>query len=285
MGLLQAMRPRQWTKNLFVLAAMVFTDKWSQVGQIAMAFGLFCAVAGGVYILNDVMDCQRDRLHPVKRNRPIAAGVVPVGLATVIGALLTLGGTALGFLIGRQFGITLAGYLLLQVAYTLVLKHMVLLDVFAIAAGFVLRAVAGGAAIHVPISTWLLVCTLQLALFLGFAKRRHEILCLAEDAGSHRQSLTSYSVPFIDQLISIVLASLAVSYAVYSISSSTALHHPWLAVSFPSVLYGVFRYLYLIHMEHKGGSPETILIEDRPLQVNLLIWLAAVIVAFKGSHV
>ena len=163
---------------------------------------------------------------------------------------------------------------------------MVLLDVFAIAAGFVFRAVAGGFAIDVPNSVWLLVCTLQLALFLGFGKRRHEIVSLAENARSHRQILSQYSVPFLDQLMAIVLAGLTICYAIYSITSPTALQHPALVITLPNVMYGIFRYLYLIHIENKGGSPETILLEDRPMQINLLLWFVEVLVAFKitGLH-
>jgi 4-hydroxybenzoate polyprenyltransferase len=190
----------------------------------------------------------------------------------------------LSFLINTSFGYVAAGYFILQIAYTFVLKHMVLLDVFAIAGGFVFRAIGGGFAISVPNSVWLLVCTLMLALFLGFGKRRHELVSLAEEAPNHRKNLALYTVPFLDQLISISLASLTVCYAIYSIMSPTAIQHPALVFTIPCVLYGIFRYLYLIQVEHKGGSPETILLEDRPMQVNLALWIAIVVIAFKASH-
>ncbi len=194
-----------------------------------------------------------------------------------------MGGVGAGFVINLRFGLVIAGYLALQVAYTAALKHQVLIDVFAIAGGFVMRAVAGGFAIAVPISVWLLVCTLQLALFLGFGKRRHELVSLAEDARSHRKNLAHYSVPLLDQLMSIVLGGLTVSYSIYCVTSTTAQQHPALVVTLLNVMYGIFRYLYLIHIEHKGGSPETILLEDRPMQANLLLWTLEVLLAFKYS--
>jgi len=290
-ALLSAMRPRQWPKNLFVFIALVFTDsipasfadaaRWRMVGITLLAFLIFCLVSGGVYLMNDIVDREQDRRHPEKRRRPVASGRLSVTAAAFAAGLFTVGGVAGAFLITQGFGLITLAYALLQVAYSFALKHMVLLDVFAIAGGFVFRAVAGAFAIGAPNSVWLLVCTLQLALFLGFGKRRHELVSLAEDAQSHRQILAHYSVPLLDQLIAIVLGGLTVSYAIYSITSPTAAQHPALVITFPCVLYGIFRYLYLIHIQHRGGSPEAILLEDRPMQVNLLLWLVAVILAFK----
>jgi 4-hydroxybenzoate polyprenyltransferase len=290
-ALLLAMRPKQWTKNLFVYIALVFTnhlptslhdtENLRLFGITTAAFLLFCLISGSIYLMNDVADREQDRLHPVKRHRPIASGRLPWSVAAVASVVFGCGGVATAFLLNGSFGLIALAYYGLQIAYTYSLKHMVLLDVFAIAAGFVFRAVAGGFAIGAPNSVWLLVCTLQLALFLGFGKRRHELVSLAENARSHRQILEHYSAPFLDQLIAIVLGGLVVSYALYSITSPTALQHPGLVVTLPNVMYGIFRYLYLIHIQNKGGSPETILLQDRPMQLNLLLWFAEVIFAFK----
>jgi len=281
MALFAAMRLRQWTKNLFLFIGMVFTDHWDLLPVAGAAFGLFCMMSSGTYLLNDVRDREKDHLHPEKRRRPVASGELPVPVAVVAGAVLALGGGALSWMLGPRFGMISAIFLVLQAAYTLVLKQAVLLDVFAIALAFVIRAVAGAAAVGVPDSVWLLVCTLQLALFLGFGKRRQELVELADQAGNHRGTLDHYSLPFLDQMISIVLGALVVSYAVYSVSSPTAASHPGMVFTLPFVLYGIFRYLYLIHMRRMGGSPEAILLQDRPLQIALVLWLACVVAAFR----
>ncbi len=280
-GLLEAMRPRQWTKNLFLFAGLVFTDNWRLLPTACSAFVAYCLMSSGVYLLNDVRDRDHDRLHPEKSLRPVARGAVAVPSAVGMGAVLCAAGLAICFAISLRSGAVAAGFLALQAIYTLALKHLVLLDVFGIAAAFVVRVIAGAVAIGVPSSEWLLVCTLQLALFMGFGKRRHELVELAELAGAHRGSLNHYSVAFLDQLISIVLGSLIVSYAVYSASSPTAASHPGMVATLPFVIYGVFRYLYLIHIQHMGGSPETILLKDRPLQVALITWFVAVVTAFR----
>jgi 4-hydroxybenzoate polyprenyltransferase len=290
-ALLLAMRPKQWTKNLFIFIALLFTGnipsslaqtaKIRNVGIACIGFVLFCLISGAVYLMNDIVDREQDRLHPEKRHRPIASGRLPISIAIAASIVFGLGGVAASFLLNTKFGVVALVYYLLQFAYTWSLKHQVLLDVFTIAAGFVLRAVAGAVAIEVSISVWLLVCTLQLALFLGFGKRRHELVSLAEGARDHRKILEHYNVPFLDQLISICLAGLTVSYALYSITSPTAIQNPKLVMTLPNVLYGIFRYLYLIHIEHKGGSPESIVLEDRPMQINILLWLVSVGVAFK----
>ena len=291
LAILEGMRPRQWTKNLFVFIALVFTDnvprgladaaRLNLFTTTLKAFLLFCLVSGAVYLINDVFDRDQDRLHPEKRKRPVAAGRLPWQIALVCAILIAAISLTAAAGINARFGAVLLGYFALQLAYTWVLKHMVLLDVFAIAGGFVLRAVAGAFAIGVPNSLWLLVCTLQLALFLGLGKRRHELVSLAEDARGHRRNLAHYTVPLLDQLIAIVVGGLTVSYAIYTVMSPTALKHGLLIITLPNVLYGVFRYLYLIHVEQKGGSPETILLEDRPLQINLLLWVVEVLIAFR----
>jgi 4-hydroxybenzoate polyprenyltransferase len=281
-ALIAGMRPRQATKNLFVLVAMVFANRFDRAATALLAFAIFWLASSSVYLLNDVADREQDRAHPTKRNRPIASGRLPWPVGLIAGVMFGLGGVAAAFAVNLRFGSITLLYLLLQAAYTLWLKHVVLVDVFAIAAGFVMRAIAGAWAIQVPISTWLLVCTLQLALFLAFGKRRHELVTLQEDAANHRRILAQYSLPFLDQMISIVLGGLTVSYALYVINSPTAAQHPHLAYTLPSVFYFIFRYLYLIHVEQKGGAPETILIEDRPTQVNALIWIALVLGAMRS---
>lgn len=290
-ALLAAMRPQQWTKNLFVLVATIFTDnlpmslhdaaRWRTFGIAMAAFGLFCLVSGSVYLVNDIADREQDRQHPVKRNRPIASGRLPWQIAAVCAAIAGPGGVALAFLINVPFGLITAGYLVLQVLYTFVLKNLVLLDVFTIAAGFVMRAVAGGLAIRVSVTVWLLVCTLQLALFLGFGKRRHELTSLADGATDHRPILSEYSVPLLDQMMGIVLAGLIICYAIYTVTSPTAMRHHWLIMTLPNVMYGVFRYLYLVHIRHEGGAPETVLMTDRPTQVNIALYVAEAVCAFK----
>lgn len=280
-ALVAAMRPKQWTKNLFVYIALIFTDRWTSFGVATLAFGLFCLISGSIYLFNDVADREQDRLHPVKCKRPIASGRLPWQIALVAGTVFGFGGVAASFLINLKFGLAALSYFALQLAYTKWLKHMVLLDVFAIAAGFVLRAVAGAFAIQVENSVWLLVCTLQLSLFLAFGKRRHEIISLEGQAANHRRILSQYSVPFLDQMIGIVLGGLIVSYALYVITSPTSIAHKWMVITLPNVMYGMFRYLYLIHIEQKGGSPETILLEDRPMQINLLLWVLLVIAVIK----
>lgn len=291
LSVVEAMRPKQWTKNLFVFIALLFTNniplsladtpRWRMVGLSIVAFALYCLVSGGIYLMNDVADREQDRLHPEKRKRPIASGRLPWRLALALSVVFGWGGVAVSFLINAPFGLLILGYYVLQVAYTYWLKRLVLLDVFAIAAGFVIRASAGALAIHVSISVWLLVCTMQLALFLGFGKRRNELVSLAENASNHRRILSEYSVSFLDQLNTIVLAGLTVSYALYTIISETAVMHHLLVITLPNVMYGIFRYLYLIHIQHKGGSPETVLLEDRPMQVNLLLWVLEVLIVFK----
>ena len=291
MALVEGLRPKQWTKNAFVFAALVFTNnipfsvgdarRWHMLGLTLAAFVLFCVVSGAVYLLNDVADREQDRVHPQKRHRPVPSGRLPVGIAIAWATLLGVGGTAAAFALNLPFGLVTAGYLALQLSYTFALKHEVLIDVFSIAAGFVLRAVAGALAIGVPISVWLLICTLQLALFLGFGKRRHELVALAHEAKNHRRILQHYTVPLLDHMMAIVLSALVVCYAIYTIMSPTAIQHPLLVITLVNVLYGVFRYLYLVKVEHKGGSPENILMEDRPMQINLIAWIAEVLVAFK----
>lgn len=283
-ALLKAVRPRQATKNLFVYTALVFAGQLFQTGQFLRAtvgFLLFTTVAGSIYLLNDLLDVEQDRLHPKKRLRPIASGELPVPLAWAAFGVLGLCGTTAGFLLSLLFGLTLLAYFVLQIAYCFRLKHIVLLDVFTVAAGFVLRTASGGFAIHVHISPWLMLFSLQLALFLGFGKRRQELVLQGENAGKTRAILSEYSLPFLDPMIIIVSAITIVCYSVYSVDSPTAVLHPHLWVTVPFIIYGVCRYLYLVYQKGWGGAPDEVLLKDRELLISVLLWFVTVLMVFK----
>jgi 4-hydroxybenzoate polyprenyltransferase len=282
-ALLKAIRPKQFPKNLFVYTALVFSNNLLdsvRFGYVTLAFLLFCLASGSIYLLNDLLDVEADRLHPEKRNRPIASGALPVSVAKGMFVLLLLVSVGISFALGWKFGATVAAYLVLQIVYCLRWKHVVLLDVFTIAAGFVLRTVAGAVVIQVPISQWLLLFSLQLALFLGFGKRRQEIVLLGEDAEKHRAILEDYSLPFLDQMINVVAGVTIVCYSVYSVESATAKQHPHLWITVPLVIYGICRYLYLVHQKGWGGAPDEALRKDRSLQVAILLWLITVFALF-----
>ncbi len=284
----EAMRPRQFTKNLFVLAALLFADRFLHATDLlraASAFLIFCAASSAIYLLNDILDADNDRLHPTKQRRAIASGRLPVRVAIVVAIGLATGSLGGSLLLGRGFAMCIGTYLVLQALYCVKLKHIVLIDVFTIAAGFVLRTVGGAVAINVPFSHWLLLCSLLLALFLGFGKRRQEITVLGGDAGQHRGTLEDYSIQFLDQLILVLVTATLVCYAVYSIQSQTARLHPGLWVTVPVVLFGLFRYLYLVYQKGWGGAPEEAIIRDRGLQVVLILWVLVVIFAFRISPI
>ncbi|MGD9495852.1 MAG: decaprenyl-phosphate phosphoribosyltransferase [Armatimonadota bacterium] len=276
-ALIRCMRPWQYTKNLLVFAALVFAGKMNEpdaVLKTVAAFALFCMVASGVYLINDVRDVEEDRRHPDKCDRPIACGALSVRVATVVALILVIVGIGGSIAVHPSLGAVTAGYFALQMLYQFALKERVILDVFAIAGGFVLRAVAGAEAIQVEISPWLLICTLLLALFLGLGKRRGEILLLAEQAANHRRSLRKYSVGMIDQLISIAAASTLMSYCLYTISERTVaeLGSTRLMYTIPFVIYGLFRYIYLMHRQGHGGAPDRTLLTDRPLLANVALY-------------
>lgn len=281
-SLFLALRPAQWTKNLIVFAALIFGQRLldgEAVARAVVAFVAFCALSGVVYLLNDVVDREADRRHPLKRRRPIAAGYLPVAVALASGVVLLAGALAASTWLGPAFLAHALGYVALQVAYTLGLKRQVILDVLSIALGFVVRASAGGAAIGVPVSQWLLVCTILLALFLALAKRRHEITLLGEDAARHRAILGEYTPYLVDQMIAVVTASTLMGYAFYTVSSETVQRFgtPWLGLTLPFPLYGIFRYLYLVHRRSQGGSPTELLLADRPLLLCVALWGATTI--------
>lgn len=284
LALIQSLRPKQAPKSLFVFAALLFANRLTDLhalGRVFLAAVLFTLVAGSVYLLNDILDVKKDRLHPKKCKRPIASGALPIPIAWCALVILAPGGMIAGWFLSRLFGLTLLTYFLLQVAYCYRLKHMVLLDVFALAFGFVLRTVSGGFVIGVPVSQWLLLCTLQLALFLGFLKRRQELLEQGENADKTRAVLDEYSLPFLDQMIILVAGVSIVCYSVYTVESVTAHLHPHLWLTVPVVIYGLCRYLYLVYQEGMGGAPEEVLLTDRAIQVTLILWFLMVAVLFK----
>ena len=240
----------------------------------------FCLVASGAYVMNDIRDCERDRLHPLKALRPLPAGRIAPTTASALAVLLVAMGIGLSLRLNLDFAGLVTLYFGLQVAYTFVLKEIVILDVMAIAAGFVLRAVAGGVVIGVPVSPWLIICTFLLMMFLGFCKRRHEIVLLEGRATDHRAILREYSPYFLDQMISVVTASTVVAYAIYTASPEVRdkLGTDKLYLTIPFVLFGIFRYLYLVHQKEEGGNPTQLLLSDRPLIADILFWFLTVAV-------
>lgn len=282
MSVLHSLRPEQWTKNLLVFAALLFARRLfdpAAVLQALAAFAIFCGLSGAVYLLNDVSDRESDRQHPVKRHRPIAAGDVSAPTAVAWALVLIALGLSLSFWLQTGFGMAAAAYLVLQAAYTRVLKHVVILDVMAIAFGFVLRAVAGGLVIGVPISDWLVICTILLALFLGLSKRRHELTLLAAGAAGHRRILEEYDPYLLDQMIAVVAAATLVAYIIYCLSPETTARFGthWLVLTVPFPIYGLFRYLYIVHRKDGGGNPSEMLLTDRPLLSCVGLWGVTVV--------
>jgi 4-hydroxybenzoate polyprenyltransferase len=280
------MRPRQWVKNLVVYAALVF-DR--QLGLTHMGafwrttagFIIFCALSGLVYIINDILDVEGDRRHPEKRNRPIAAGILPINIAVVSAVGIFIVVTPLSFWLSPVFGIVAMSYLGLNLAYSKWIKHIPLLDVFSIALGFLLRVVAGITLITVArFSPWIFVVTTLGALYIGFGKRRAELALLAEDANAHRRVLEGYTIPLLDQYITIVSATTIVAYSLYTFSAPNLPSNHLMMLTIPFVIYGIFRYLYLVQFKHSGGAPEDVLLSDRPLQTSIFLWGMSVILIF-----
>jgi 4-hydroxybenzoate polyprenyltransferase len=287
-ALAATLRPKQWLKNLFVYAPVIFANELFVRGQMlraSAAFAIFCAVASATYVLNDVLDREADRQHPVKRYRPIASGRVPLGVALVTAAVLA--GSALGAatFLGLAFAATVLAYLLVTVGYTLYFKHSVILDVMFLAAGFVIRVAGGAVVVSVPASEWLFLCTLLLALFLGFSKRRHEITLLEAGAASHRRVLEHYSAELLDQMIVIVATSVILCYILYTVWPATVekFGSNHLIFTVPFVIYGIFRYFYLIHQRQSGGDPTGALLTDRPLILDTLLYgaVAVAVIYFR----
>ncbi|MHB0998806.1 MAG: decaprenyl-phosphate phosphoribosyltransferase [Armatimonadota bacterium] len=285
--IIKSMRPKQWIKNLFVFAGLIFTldagHTFIDLLKVTGAFTLFCIISGCIYIINDILDAPQDRLHEVKSQRPIAAGALPVNTAWRVSAVLLVVALGLSFVLDRSFGFISFLYASLLTAYSIFLKDVVILDVMVIAAGFVLRAIAGAAVIQVVISSWLLICTTLIALFLGLAKRREELVGMQDEASSHRASLEHYTVPFLDQLMNITSASTIMSYALYTFFSDTGIRHPYMRLTLPFVIYGIFRYLLLTHKNAGACSPELLLVRDRPLLINFILWVTACVLIITLS--
>jgi len=279
--ILISMRPKQWTKNVILFVALIFSQNLFH-GQsflrVLEAFILFTFVSGSVYIFNDFIDIEKDRCHPKKSKRPLASGKLKPANAIIASILIGITSLVFSFFLNIRFGMVVFSYLVLQLAYTFSLKHIIILDVFSVAAGFVLRVLAGAVIIDVPVSTWLLVCTLLLALFLSFCKRRHELINLEAEAVNHRKSLKEYSPYLLDQMIAVVTASTLISYALYTMSTETVQKFQTtnLKYTIPLVLFGIFRYLYLIHQKDEGGNPESIILKDKPMILNIFFYVIIV---------
>ena len=288
LALLASLRPRQWVKNLFVFAGVIFSQQLltPRVWPALAAFAIFCGLSGAIYLFNDVADADKDRLHESKRLRPVASGALPLGAAVGFGVLLLAGCLAAAFRLSPAFGLVALAYGALLTAYSVWLKHLVILDVLTVAAGFVLRAVAGAVAVDVEISGWLLICTILIALFLALGKRRHEYRSLTGDAAAHRPILAEYSEGFLDQMISVVTASTVTTYALYTMSPETVakFHTRLLPLTLPFVLYGIFRYLYLLYRRDLGGNPSDLLVTDRGLLVDALLWMLATLAIIYGPR-
>jgi len=286
-SLVRSLRPEQWTKNLIIFGGLLFGQRLFDLPSALKAtgaFAVFCALSSVVYLINDVADRDADRRHPLKRHRPIASGAVSTQLALITAAVIGLIALTSAFLLRVQFGYFATAYVALLAFYSGPLKHVVIIDVLTIAIGFVLRAAAGAVVIDVPISNWLLFVTILGALFLALSKRRHELVLLADDATSHRPILQEYSPYLLDQMISVVTASTLVAYAFYTINPETLekFHTNHLSLTLPFLLYGIFRYLYLVHQKEGGGSPAETLLNDRPLLACVALWALAVALIIYG---
>jgi 4-hydroxybenzoate polyprenyltransferase len=281
-GLLRTMRPNQWTKNLIVYAGLVFDGKLLQPDlfwRTTLVVVCFCLVSSSVYLMNDLVDMAKDRRHPRKRLRPLASGQLAPAVALAAALLLGVIGLGAAFWVDPWVGLITAIYVAVNVAYSFYLKNLVIIDVLVLSSGFLLRAIAGVLVVHVAnFSPWLYVCVTLLALFLGFGKRRHEITLLAGDAGDHRASLNDYNLAFLDQLIGLVTTSTLVSYTLYTFEAQTALAGGRMLLTVPFVFYFIARYLYLIHVRKLGGAPDELLLKDRHLLVNALLWGVTVVI-------
>jgi len=285
-ALFKAMRPRQWIKNLVLFAALVFDRQVTpthlpEILRTIEGFIIFCLLSGVVYLINDVADVDADRMHPEKRKRPIASGQLPVRIAGLVSFLLIITLLPLSFWLSPAFGLVASGYLALNLGYSKWLKHVPLLDVISIAMGFVLRVAAGVAIIIVSrFSPWLYVVTTLGSLYIGFGKRRAELALLADGANAHRKVLDGYTIPLLDQFITIVSGTTIIAYSLYTFSAPNLPDNHIMMLTIPFVLYGVFRYLYLIQVKHSGGAPEEVLFSDRPLQISIVLWGVSVLLIF-----
>lgn len=283
------MRPEQWIKNFFVFTALLFSKNLLNLSKdidTLVGFIIFCMITGCAYMINDLVDLEKDKLHPTKSQRPIASGRLNKTTAIKITTIICLVSLSFAFYINSFFGIIVLTYFLLNIGYSIYLKNIVIIDVVTIASGFVLRVLGGAVIISVTSSQWLILCTILLSLFLGFSKRRHELVLLEDNATGHRKVLEHYSPYFLDQMISVITASTVICYALYTMSKDTIekLGTSKLIYTIPFVLYGIFRYLYLVHQKEKGGSPTEIVFTDKPMIVNIILWVIASIVFIYIMH-
>lgn len=277
LNFIKTLRPKQWTKNLLVFAALVFSIKsvgWIQVFNSVIGFILFSFVSGAVYVLNDFVDREQDQYHPEKKYRPMASGALNPYAALILGSLLLVGSLSVAFYMDWLFALILVVYFVINVLYTFKLKHVVIIDLMVVASGFVLRSIGGALIIDRMFTPWFLIVTMLLSLFLAISKRRHELMMLKSNKGFHRRVLNYYSPELLDQLNSIVTTATIMSYSLYTFTSSNTIHLMW---TIPLVIYGIFRYLYLIHMEDKGGSPEKVLLEDKHILVTVILYGISVV--------
>lgn len=280
--LIVSMRPGQWTKNLFVFAGLIFSGNLFHpeiLFRVGSGFILFSLVAGSIYIFNDIIDVEYDRAHPEKKNRPLAAGLLSVSVAYPGAIVLATAGLIGGLTLDKGFFVIILSYLIINFAYTIKIKKMVILDIMCISSGFVLRVLAGTELAEVTPSDWLILCTIMLSLFLGFSKRRHELIITGAKAFSHRKVLGEYSLSFLDQMIAVATACTVMSYALYTVSPQTVYRFGTrnLVLSIPFVIYGIYRYLYLIHQKNMGGNPTRELVRDIPLLINAFLWALVVV--------
>lgn len=289
-SLIISMRPQQWIKNLLLFGPLIFSMNLFDVTMVtrtALAFIVFSLAGSAVYLLNDVVDVEKDKAHPVKRNRPIASGKLPIKIALVFMAVIGAGSLVLAWDLSQTLAYIIIIYMVNNLFYSFKLKHIVLIDVGSLSLGFVLRVFAGAAVIGVEASPWLIMCTILLSSFLGFAKRRHELVLLGENNTNHRSVLEHYSPHLLDQLILISAASTVMSYALYTVNAKTVAKFGTtnLIYTVPFILYGVFRYLFLIHNRKKGGDPAKVLLNDAPMVLNIVVWLSVcVYMVYKGGQ-
>jgi 4-hydroxybenzoate polyprenyltransferase len=288
--IIRAMRPKQWVKNLLLFAGLVFSHHVASAPRVLAAlagFAIFCLLSGMVYLVNDIRDLENDRKHPLKCRRPIASGELSAAAAAAVAAIAGVGALAWAFLINWQFGLCAALYAGLMLAYSIWLKHVVILDLLIVAFGFVIRAIAGVKVIQfageeIPITPWFKLCILSLALFLVICKRRHELLLLTGNAAGHRPVLEHYSQAFLDQLVSVATSATLISYALYvSLGVAGTPNAEYMVYTLPFVLYGIFRYLYLVYKREEGGAPESTFFQDPALLANVALWMIAVVLLYK----
>jgi 4-hydroxybenzoate polyprenyltransferase len=283
--ILKTLRPKQWTKNGFIFVALIFDVKLFQIDALLktiIGFVLLCFISGTVYLINDLVDIEKDRQHPTKKNRPIASGQIPVNVAIITAIIIPAVCLPLGFWLDFYFGLILTAYLLLQIAYSFVLKNIVIVDILTVAAGFVLRVAAGVVLVEAArFSPWLYVFTVLLALFLVLGKRRAELAELKDQASNTRAILSEYNIPFLDEMMDVVTAGTLMTYSFYTFSAPNLPENHLMMVTIPFMIYGIFRYLYVVHVQGNGGAPDEVLLTDRPLQLCLvLFWLAVIAILY-----